>query len=147
MKRLERVQIVRRARDEVFAFFADAANLEALTPPFLRFKITTPLPIAMRPGTLIDYQLSLYGLPVRWRTLIEAFDEGHAFVDTQLEGPYRTWHHTHTFRDVAGGTEISDVVDYQLPLWPLSVVGLPLVRRSLRQIFDYRAQVISERFG
>ena len=147
MHQLERVQVVPRPRAEVFAFFADAANLEALTPPFLGFHILTPIPIEMRAGALIDYQLTLYKIPMRWRTLLEAFDDGHGFVDVQLEGPYRTWRHTHAFRDVAGGTEISDRVAYALPLWPLSVVALPLVRRSLRQIFDYRTQVIAERFG
>lgn len=144
---LERVQVVPRPRADVFAFFADAANLEALTPPFLQFQILTPLPIVMQPGALIDYQLKLYGVPLRWRTLIEDFVPGSSFVDTQLKGPYKLWHHTHSFRDVPGGTEITDSVDYTLPLWPLSIVGLPLVKRSLRQIFDYRTKVISERFG
>jgi len=145
--RFERLQRVSRPLSEVFAFFADAANLEQLTPGFLHFQILTPLPIAMRSGALIDYQLRLYGVPLRWRTLIETFEPGVGFVDVQLRGPYRVWRHHHTFRAVDGGTEIVDEIDYALPLWPASAVALPLVRRSLRQIFDHRAAVVAERFG
>ncbi len=147
MARLERTQIVPRPRSEVFAFFSDAANLEALTPPFLKFQIKTSLPIAMGTGTLIDYQLRLHGIPIKWRTLIEAWEPETRFVDLQLKGPYRLWRHTHTFADHPQGTEISDVVDYALPLAPLSSIAHPLIKRQLKTIFDYREQVVAQRFG
>jgi ligand-binding SRPBCC domain-containing protein len=145
---LERSQFVPRPRGEVFAFFADAHNLEAITPAFLRFRILTPAPIAMRPGALIDYRLSLSGVPFRWWTRIEAFEPEARFVDVQLAGPYRRWHHTHTFEDAPGGTLVKDRVEYALPLGPLGDLAHALfVRRRLATIFDHRARAIAARFG
>src|SRR4051812_36809540 len=145
---LERTQIVRRPRAEVFPFFADAGNLERLTPPFLGFQILTPLPIEMKIGARIDYRIRLNGVPLRWQTLIEEFVAGERFVDVQVKGPYRRWHHTHTFRDVPGGTELGDRVEYELPLGPIGrLLHRALVKRQLRTIFDYRARVMTELFG
>ena len=145
---LERTQVVPRPRAEVFPFFADAANLERITPPFLGFKILTPAPIDMRVGTTIDYRIKLQGIPLRWRTLIEQFEPNVRFVDVQLTGPYARWHHTHTFRDVPGGTEVGDRVEYELPRGPLGrLAHAVFVRRQLRTIFDYRERVMREMFG
>lgn len=140
---LERTLFIPRSRPEVFAFFSDASNLERITPPFLRFRILTPAPISMQAGTLIDYQLRLYGLSFRWRTCIEAFQPPSYFIDAQLRGPYKSWHHRHTFQDAPGGTLMLDRVDYDLPLGPLGAVAHTLfVRRSVEQIFDHRNQTI-----
>lgn len=145
---LEREQIVPQPRRRVFAFFADAENLERLTPPSLRFQITTERPILMAPGTLIDYRLSLFGLPMSWRTLIEAFEPEERFVDVQLRGPYRVWRHTHEFKEDARGTRIIDRVQYELPLGPLGTIAHAIVvRRTLAHIFDFRASAIAELFG
>ena len=145
---LERVQVVPRPRGEVFGFFADAFNLERITPKLLRFRILTPPPIDMGQGTLIDYRLRLHGFPVRWRTRIEVWEPDERFVDLQLRGPYRYWHHLHEFREVEGGTEMVDRVDYELPFGPLgTLVRALFVRRSLQRIFDYRQQAIGEVFG
>jgi hypothetical protein len=140
---LEREQIVPRPRAEVFAFFSDAHNLEAITPAFLRFRITTPGRIPMGPGATIDYRLSLFGIPFRWRSIIEVFEPMERFVDVQVRGPYRSWRHLHEFSDVAGGTRVRDRVEYELPAGPLGALahGL-LVRRSLDRIFDHRARAI-----
>ena len=131
----------------VFPFFADAHNLEAITPPWLGFRVVTPRPIAMRPGTLIEYRLRLRGLPIAWLTQIEDWDPGVRFVDMQLSGPYRLWHHTHEFApDGAGGTVMRDTVRYALPLWPLGEVAHALVvRRDLATIFDFRHQEVARR--
>jgi len=132
-------QLVRRPRGDVFAFFSEARNLEAITPAFLRFRILTPPPIEMREGTLIDYRLSLFGVPFAWRTRIEVWQPDRRFVDVQLEGPYRSWRHTHEFSDAPGGTLVRDTVEYQLPLGPLGDLAHALfVRRALRRIFDHR---------
>lgn len=146
---LEREQIIHRRRSEVFAFFADAGNLERITPSFLRFRIATPTPIDVRVGTLIDYRLSLFAIPFSWRTRIDAFEPERRFVDVQLRGPYRVWHHLHEFESIDGGraTRMRDRVDYALPLGPLGEVARALfVARTLDRIFDYRKAAIAEIF-
>ena len=100
---LERAQRLPGSPDEVFAFFADAHNLEAITPPWLGFRIVTPGPIEMRPGALIEYRLRLHRVPVRWLTRIETWEPGRRFVDVQVRGPYRLWHHTHEFEPDGAG--------------------------------------------
>lgn len=143
-----REQVVPRPRPEVFSFFADAGNLERITPEFLHFRIVTPEPIPMRPGTLIDYRLSLFGVPFSWRTVIESFEPISRFVDRQLEGPYALWHHLHEFEDVPGGTLVRDVVHYRAPFGALGTVARTLfVRRTLDRIFDYRRARITELLG
>ena len=146
--RLERSQLIPRPRPEVFAFFADAANLERLTPPFLRFQIETPSPVAMCAGAQIDYRLSLMGLPVRWRTRISSWEPPQRFSDDQERGPYALWHHVHEFEAVGEQTRMRDRVDYRLPFAALGALAHALwVRHTLRRIFDYRRQVIEELFG
>jgi len=140
---LERAQLVRRPLDDVFAFFSDAHNLEAITPPELRFEILTPGPIEMRPGAIIDYRLRLHGVPVRWRTEIAVWEEGRRFVDVQRRGPYALWEHTHEFEAVEEGTLVRDRVRYRLPFGPLGELAHRLwVRRDVERIFDTRQAVI-----
>ncbi|MEE4299784.1 MAG: SRPBCC family protein [Pseudomonadales bacterium] len=139
---LRRSTWLERPVDEVFDFFADAGNLERITPPELRFRILTPMPVAMRTGALLDYRLSLYGVPFRWRTEITVWDPPSRFVDAQLAGPYRSWVHTHTFVAERGGTRMEDHVEYVLPLGRLGLLALPLLRRQLERIFDHRERVI-----
>lgn len=133
-----------RPVEEVFRFFADAANLERLTPPWLAFRILTPQPIAMREGTRIDYRLSLHGLPLRWTSEITAWEPPHRFVDEQRRGPYRKWVHEHRFEESAGGTLVRDRVRYAVPGGYL--VDRLLVRRDLHKIFSYRHQRLRELF-
>ena len=135
--------------ERVFPFFADAGNLEAITPPLLNFRILTPRPIEMKPGTLIDYTLKIRGVPVRWRTLISVFEPPYRFVDEQVKGPYRLWRHTHTFeRTASGGTLIRDRVEYELPRVPgRSIVHKLLVRPDLEKIFAYRKGAIVRLLG
>ena len=145
---LERVQTIPRPLGDVFRFFADAFILEAITPPFLRFRVVTPPPIVMAAGTLIDYRLRLFGVPFRWRTRIDRFEPEAGFVDVQVRGPYRLWHHTHAFEALGAGTQMRDRVRYALPLGPLGrLAHAAVVRRTLETIFDYRRDRISELFA
>jgi ligand-binding SRPBCC domain-containing protein len=139
---LRREQRLPGAPEEVFPFFGDARNLGAITPPLLQFRMLTPDPIVMAPGTQLRYRLRVRGVPVSWLTEIRAWDPPYRFVDEQLEGPYALWHHTHTFEDDgAGGTIMRDEVRYELPLGLLGELAHRLlVRRDLARIFDYRAE-------
>jgi ligand-binding SRPBCC domain-containing protein len=133
----------------VFPFFADAYNLEAITPPWLRFSVLTPPPIEMGAGTLIDYRLRLHGVPLQWRTEIAVWEPPVRFVDRQVAGPYETWEHEHLFRDAAGGIVMSDRVDYRIRGGRLVdwVGDRAVARRDLRRIFEYRSAVLQARFG
>ena len=141
IRTLQREQVLPGAPDEVFAFFADARNLETITPPFLRFAVVTPDPIEMGVGTLIQYRLHLHGIAVNWLTSIQAWEPPHRFVDMQVRGPYALWHHTHLLEPHPEGTLMRDVVRYALPFGPLGALAHRLfVRRDLERIFDYRAE-------
>lgn len=131
-------QVLPAPLDRVFAFFANAANLQVLTPPFLHFRILTPLPIQMREGAIIDYAIRLHGLPIRWRTRINTWEPGRRFVDEQIRGPYRLWIHEHTFEPVDGGTLVADHVRYEVPGGAL--IDRLAVRPRLDRIFAYRAE-------
>ncbi|MCY4578751.1 MAG: SRPBCC family protein [Chloroflexi bacterium] len=130
---------------EIFPFFADASNLERLTPPSLRFRILTPPPIEMAVGTLIDYRIRLRGIPMRWQSEITEWQPPHRFVDEQRRGPYRQWIHEHTFTSQDGGTLARDIVQY-------AVLGGSIIQRlfvapELRRIFDYRNATLENYFS
>ena len=134
------------ARDQVFAFFAEATNLERITPPELGFTIVTSHPIQLHAGTCIEYRLHLFGLPFSWSSEIQLWNPPEAFVDVQRRGPYKLWVHTHRFREEQGATIIEDEVQYALPYAPLGELVYPLVRLQLRRIFQYRQHAIRAYF-
>ena len=145
---IERRLIVNQPMAEVFEFFSNAHNLERITPPELNFHILTPQPITIGKGTLIDYQLRLYGIPVKWRTEIATWDPPNVFVDIQLSGPYSQWIHTHRFTSISSSeTLIEDQVRYRLPLEPLGDIAHFIVRRQLEYIFDFREKEVAKIFG
>ena len=134
------------ARDQVFAFFAEATNLERITPPELGFKLVTPAPLHLSAGTRIDYRLHLFGIPFSWQSEIQRWDPPEVFVDVQRRGPYKHWVHTHRFREEQGATIIEDEVQYALPYAPLGELFYPLVRLQLHRIFRYRHHAIRAYF-
>ena len=147
-RRIERSQLVPLSVEDSFAFFADAHNLEALTPPWLRFRILTPRPIPMRNGTTIEYALTLHRLPVRWRTEIVEWRPGRRFVDAQVKGPFRLWQHTHAFEERHDGTLIRDTVLYRMPYRALGAIAHRiLIARDLERIFDYRRDAVERLLG
>jgi ligand-binding SRPBCC domain-containing protein len=141
---LHREQRLPGAPEEVFPFFADARNLERITPPLLSFRVITPGPIEMHVGTLIEYRLRVHRVPICWLTSIQAWDPPHRFVDMQLKGPYALWHHTHTFAPADdGGTTMTDTVRYAIGFGPLGELAHRLtVRRDVEAIFRHRAEVV-----
>lgn len=148
--RLEARQWIPAPLPKVFDFFSDAANLDAITPPWLGFRIVTPTPILMNAGTVIDYRISLHGIRLSWRTVIEAFEPPHRFIDRQVRGPYQLWVHEHRFREDRGGTTIEDSVTYAPPLRPLGLAWLAqvcFVRHQLLRIFGYRQRALASLFG
>lgn len=134
-----------RPRNEIFNFFADATNLDSITPPWLSFRTLTPAPIEIGNGTLLDYKLRVRGFPLRWRSKITEWKPPHRFVDEQIRGPYRRWIHEHTFAERDGGTVMRDRVRYALRFDFL--VHAWLVRPEIERIFAYRMHKVRERFG
>lgn len=143
---LVRTQWVGRPLEEVFSFFEDPVNLKKLTPSDLGFEITTPGPIVMKAGVLIDYVVRPFGIPCRWRTRIETYERPSSFSDVQEKGPYALWHHTHAFASERGGTRMTDTVRYRLPFEPFGGIAAPLVARELERIFDFRAAAVASLF-
>lgn len=145
---LKRIQRFTPSRDTVFKFFESPEHLALITPPWLDFRILTPTPITMRQGTLIDYTIHWLTVPVRWTTLITTYEHPSRFVDEQIRGPYVLWHHSHTFVEKDGFTEMHDEVRYALPFGPLGrIAHAALVGKQLEEIFDYRSAVIGRFLG
>ena len=129
-------------RDEVFAFFSSPFNLHRITPDDVHFRILTPAPVELRAGTRINYQINVFGIPFRWRTVFTVWEPPVRFVDVQESGPYRLWVHSHSFAERNGKTVVRDDVEYELPLQPLGEIAHGIVRRKLDRIFAFRQQQI-----
>ena len=136
--------IVPRAIEEVFPFFADARNLEQLTPTWLKFQIITPEPIDLRKGQIIDYRLRVHGLPLRWQSEITAWEPMSRFIDEARRSPYKFWNHEHLFESCEQGTRVIDIVHYGVPGG--AIVHWLSVRRDIEKIFAYRQKVLAEVF-
>ncbi len=147
--RMDSTQFLPVDLDTAWRFFSDPRNLQLITPPWLNLVPTSSVPDAMHPGLVVLYEVKpALGVPVTWVTEITHVVERALFVDEQRSGPYRFWHHQHHFREVAGGTEMRDVLHYALPLGLLGdVAGGAFVRRRVAGIFEYRKAALEERFG
>jgi ligand-binding SRPBCC domain-containing protein len=141
---LEREQLLPGRPQDVFPFFADARNLEAITPPILRFEVVTPGAIPMRVGALIQYRLTLRAIGVTWLTSIQEWDPPHRFVDQQVRGPYALWHHTHAFVEAGASTLMRDTVRYAIGFGPLGALAArAFVHRDVAAIFDFRRDAVA----
>lgn len=148
LQTLEREHWIPRPLEEIFTFFGNAENLERITPPWLNFQILSRRPIQMAVGARIVYQMRWHGVPMRWTTEIVEWKPPFGFVDSQLKGPYRLWHHSHSFTTQRNGTLMKDLVRYELPFgWLGRIAHALTVRRNLAEIFDYRFRAIDEIFG
>lgn len=147
--RLHRIQCLPISIDQAWDFFSNPQNLPLITPAWLRFRVTSPLPARMYPGMIITYTITPIGqLPVRWVTEITHVNEPHLFVDEQRLGPYRLWHHQHLFSQIEGGVRLEDIVHYVLPFGPIGLLAHALVvRKRLNAIFEFRRRALEERFG
>lgn len=148
---LNRKQVISKPLDNIFGFFTKAENLALITPPSLAFRVLTPSPVTMERGRIIDYTIRLFGVEVRWRSMITAFEPPLYFVDEQIKGPYSFWHHTHTFERRGTSTVMHDRVRYALTLClsgaPQDLLHRLYVQPNLKNIFDYRRDVIDRMFG
>lgn len=142
--RLHSEVVISERLDGVFPFFADATNLQQITPPWLNFEVVSPTPIEMKPGQTIDYRLKLRGFPLRWRSEITEWAPPHRFVDEQLRGPYRVWHHEHTFTERDGKTVCEDDVVYAV--FGGRLVNRLFVESDVKRIFEYRRKRLLEIF-
>ena len=147
VRRSSYAQIVPGLIENIFPFFADARNLEAITPPKLRFEVRSA-PETLERGSQIDYRLHLRGIPMSWKTLIAEWKPPYRFVDVQMHGPYALWRHQHDFIPVDGGVKITDIVDLVLPFAPLgNLVAEAWVTSDVNHIFAFRQEAIEKRFG
>ncbi|NRA46174.1 MAG: TIGR01777 family protein [Oligoflexales bacterium] len=133
--------------EEIWPFFADARNLEKITPPWLKFKVVAGEPESIGQDSSFKYALKIHGLPIKWHSKIKAWIPNEQFTDIQTKGPYRLWSHRHLFHPLAGGTLMEDRVEYGLPFAPFSHVALPFVQKDLNKIFSYRKKVIADLLG
>ena len=141
---LEKEQFVPLPLPTAWLFFSDARNLARITPPWMGFVVRTEGPVEMKAGTTIEYGIRVLKLPMRWRSLISTWEPGARFADVMLKGPYKSWHHVHSFVERDGGTLIRDRIEYSLPLGPLGALAHRLfVRRQLEGIFAYRREAVS----
>ena len=135
--------------EEAWGFFSNPKNLARITPPSLGFVVTSQPPEDISEGLTITYTVKpLFGVPVKWVSLIREVQEPYQFVDQQLKGPYAHWHHLHRFTKILGGVRVEDKVTYALPMGFLGVMVHPfLVTPRLKEIFEFRRITLINHFG
>lgn len=147
--RFETEQVIPAPLDVVWEYFSSPVNLKTITPPSMGFDILTPVPDKMEAGLIIAYTVRpLFNIPMTWVTEITHVEPMRFFVDEQRFGPYRFWHHRHTFTAVAGGVHMHDLVYYALKQPVIDgLIDRVLVRPRIEEIFEFRRRKIIEVFG
>jgi ligand-binding SRPBCC domain-containing protein len=148
MHTLKQSQTLPVSRGKLWNFISVPQNLNEITPPKMAFKIVGELPKSAYAGLLLEYKVKIPLLGwTSWLTEIKYVNEGYSFMDEQRVGPYKLWLHTHTLEEVTGGTKMTDEIYYQMPFGPIgSIAHFIFVRRTLKQIFDYRREKLDEIF-
>ncbi len=136
--------------EEAWAFFSSPNNLAKITPPDMGFVVTSDKKAAevMFAGQIITYTIKpMLGIPVKWMTEITQVKQGDYFIDEQRFGPYKLWHHKHSFTKTATGVEMNDEVNYVLPFGFIGTLAHSLfIRKRIEHIFTYRTKVLDELF-
>lgn len=144
----QKAVVINRNINTVFNFFSNAENLNKITPAMLGFKMITKPPFEMKVGTLIDYQIKLYGIPFRWKSKITKWNPPFMFEDTQIKGPYKIWIHEHRFEERGESTLVTDTVNYLSPGWKFEFIPHRIfVEKKVEEIFNYREKVLLELFA
>ena len=149
MQSLIRTQNLPITLGEAWEFFSDPSNLNKMTPGDMNFRITSDLGNGrMYAGMIITYKVSpVLSIPLTWVTEITQVKDQEFFIDSQVHGPYRFWHHQHLFREVPGGVEMTDIVSYALPFDPLSrPINSLLVEKKVKEIFKFREKKLEVLF-
>lgn len=148
LHQLTQSQVLPISLEEAWDFFSSPLNLEKITSDDVGFKILSISGDTIHPGQIISYKITVPpGVPLTWVTEITHVDPMKSFVDDQRFGPYSMWHHKHSFREVEGGTEVSDLVHYALPFYPFGEIAHgAFVRPQLEKIFASRKEMLAERF-
>ena len=135
--------------EQAWEFFSRPENLQKITPPDMQFKITSEMPQKMYAGMIITYTVRpLFNIPVQWMTEITHIEAQNYFIDNQKSGPFRIWHHQHHFREIEGGVEMTDIVNYAAPFGFLGRIAERLVvERRVKGIFEFRKKRLEEMFG
>lgn len=147
---LKSVQKLPISIEQAWDFFSSPKNLKTITPDYMGFEITSDTADQkMYPGIIISYIVKpVLNFPMEWVTEISHVNEPNYFVDEQRFGPYAFWHHKHFFKSIDGGVEMTDIVDYKLPLGVFGEIAhVIFVRKKLQSIFDYRYKKLEELFG
>ena len=148
MFKFEQIQVFNKKVNEVFPFFENPENLEIITPNELRFNIISPKPLVMKEGAEFRYTIKLGLLKFPWRTLITKYEPNKIFIDEQKFGPYKKWKHTHLFEDIDGKTKMTDIIEYDLFLYPLkNLINNLYISKNIKKIFDFRKNYLREKFN
>ena len=140
--------LLKEDRKTVFDFFKQPGNLKLLMPNYMAFDFLTPGKLNMKEGAVFDYNVKMFGFPIRWTTYITEYVEPNYFVDVQLKGPHKYWYHRHEFIDVEDGTIVKDYICYLMPWGLLGKVGHSLIMKHIiKSMFEYRKQVILKKFN
>lgn len=137
------------SKEKAWEFLSSPKNLKAITPEYMSFDILSGADRPMFAGQIIQYIVTpVLGIKTKWVTEITHVVDGEYFVDEQRFGPYALWHHKHFIKEIPGGVEMEDIVDYKVPMGILGQLVHPiLVKPKLNEIFEYRRKKLIELFG